>query len=111
LIDIILVFFTAVDYDSINVKTREFLRQLETVTAWEKNQISNVVDSVPVWETDMRLIALNYIFNFFTFDILACIPGLLTYEKELTLYPFKILRIFRLPRLLSFIESLFNSYK
>jgi len=59
----------------------------------------------------MRLIALNYLSNFFVFDILACIPGLWTYEKQLSVYPFKILRILRLPRLLSFIESLFNTFK
>lgn len=59
----------------------------------------------------MRLIALNYVFNFFAFDFLACIPGLLTLEGKLSVYPFKLLRILRLPRLLSFIESLFNSFK
>lgn len=59
----------------------------------------------------MRIIALNYILSFFIFDFLACIPGLLTLERSLIVYPFKILRVARIPRLLTFIESIFGMMK
>lgn len=69
------------------------------------------MESNPLWEVDMRIIAMNYIFTFFIFDFLACVPGLLTLENSLVVYPFKILRVTRIPRLLTFIESIFEMLK
>ena len=112
LIDIVVVFFTAVPYESVHPKIRVYCRQIVNYFCLTgKDKISNVVESIAYWETDIRMLALNYALNFFVFDFLACVPGLMTRERRLVVYPFKVLRILRLPRLLSFVESLLNSYK
>lgn len=52
----------------------------------------------------MRIIAFNYITSYFLFDILAIAPGLVTKEKKLKYYPFKLLRIVRIPRIMEFLK-------
>lgn len=54
----------------------------------------------------MKLITVEYLRTNFIFDFLACIPGLLTGEDLLWLYPFKILRIIRLSRIITFLDKL-----
>lgn len=58
------------------------------------------------WEVNLKLITVEYIRTNFIFDFLACVPGLLTGEKVLWLYFFKILRINRLSRIITFLTEL-----
>lgn len=59
----------------------------------------------------MSIIAVNYFLSYFVLDFLACVPGLLTKEQNLTVYPLKILRVVRMPRLMQFLEYIFNRLK
>lgn len=63
------------------------------------------------WEKNLKLITVEYIRTNFIFDCLACIPGLITGEDVLWLYPFKVLRIIRLPRIVTFLEKLSSLLK
>lgn len=54
----------------------------------------------------MKLITVEYIRTNFIFDFLACVPGLLTGEKVLWLYLFKMLRVNRLSRIIAFLTKL-----
>jgi hypothetical protein len=49
---------------------------------------------------------VEYLRTFFVFDFFACMPGLLSAETVLWLYPFKVLRIIRLQRLHAFLNKL-----
>ena len=54
----------------------------------------------------MKHITVEYLRTNFILDFLACVPGLLTGEDILWLYPFKILRIIRLSRIITFLDKL-----
>lgn len=58
------------------------------------------IEATTFWEKDMRILAVNYLLSYFFFDFFACIPGLITQEKKLKVYPFKLLRVIRMPRLM-----------
>lgn len=58
------------------------------------------------WEVNLKLITVEYIRTNFIFDFLACVPGLLTGEKVLWLYLFKMLRVNRLSRIIAFLNKL-----
>lgn len=58
------------------------------------------------WEVNLKLITVEYIRTNFIFDFLACVPGLLTGEKVLWLYLFKMLRVNRLSRIIAFLTKL-----
>lgn len=63
------------------------------------------------WEVNLKLIAVEYFRSNFIFDFLACIPGLITGEQVLWLYPFKVLRVVRLSRIITFLNKLSNLLK
>jgi len=52
----------------------------------------------------MRIIAFNYITTYLLFDVLAIAPCLVTKEKKLKYYPFKVLRVVRIPRIMEFLK-------
>ena len=52
----------------------------------------------------MRIIAFNYMSTYFLFDALAIAPNLVTKEKKLKFFPFKLLRIVRIPRIMDFLK-------
>jgi hypothetical protein len=108
LIDIFLVFFTAVPSASISKSVRKYF---ELKNAKNQPTVAIAIDAVPYFEKDMKIIALNYVTSYFTFDFLACVPGLLTNESLLVMYPFKILRVIRLPRILQFLQDIFEKIK
>jgi len=47
----------------------------------------------------MRIIAYNYITTYFLIDVLATVPCIITEEKNLNYYPFKLLRVGRITRI------------
>jgi len=55
---------------------------------------------------NLKLITVEYLRTNFIFDFLSCIPGLLTGETVLWLYPFKVLRVIRLGRIITFLDKL-----
>jgi hypothetical protein len=54
-----------------------------------------------VSDTTRQMCRVNFIFDF-----LACVPGLLTGEEVLWLYPFKVLRMIRILRIVTFLDKL-----
>ena len=69
------------------------------------------IEATTFWEKDMRILAVNYFLSYFIFDFFACVPGIITREANLTVYPFKLLRIIRMPRLMQFLEYIFSRLK
>ena len=69
------------------------------------------IEAVPYWEKDMKILAANYFVSYFIFDFLACVPGLLTRERILNVYPFKVLRAIRIPRLMCSLKYIFEKLK
>ena len=51
---------------------------------------------------DMKVIAMLYLRRNFALDLLACLPCLLTKERVLGLYIFKLLRLIKIPRLVAY---------
>ena len=51
---------------------------------------------------DMKVIASLYLRRHFFFDALACLPCLLTKERVLGLYIFKLFRLIKIPRLVAY---------
>ena len=89
LIDIILVFFTAAELD----------KRIDTSGTEIKQQRNPKNKSVFMrYEYNMKRIAKRYLLTYFIFDILTCLPTLLTYNNIPSLYYFKILRFLQLPR-------------
>ena len=80
-IDIILVFFTAVELPptrwKTNLKKQHDTKDLNVFTRYEYNMIK---------------IAKTYLFKFLIFDLLACLPTLLTLNKRRGLYYLKIFK-------------------
>lgn len=58
------------------------------------------------WEVNLKIITYEYIKQNFWLDFLACFPGLLTGEQVLWLYPFKVLRVSRISRIITFLKQL-----
>jgi len=88
------------------------MRKLYTKTREEElKEFVIGIEAQEFLEKDMAIIAVNYLLSYFVLDFLACVPGLLTMEKKLTFYPFKILRVVRMPRLMQFLEYIFNRLK
>ena len=58
------------------------------------------------WEVNLRVITIEYLrLNFYS-DFLACVPGLLTFENVLWLYPFKLFRVARILRIITFLNQM-----
>ncbi len=51
----------------------------------------------------MKLITVEYIRTNFIFDILSCVPLIVTRESVIWLYPFKIFRVTKMSRIIDFI--------
>jgi hypothetical protein len=58
------------------------------------------------WEVNLRVITMEYLRLNFYFDFLACVPGLLTFENVLWLYPFKLFRVARILRIITFLNQM-----
>ena len=61
--------------------------------------------------TTVQEIALGYIKATFFFDMLACLPGLVTIESDPIYYYFKVFRYLQMPRLFDQVEALVKKAK
>lgn len=80
----------------ISESTREFFqdKQVEKVIA---------IKFEKTWEVNLKLITVEYIRTNFILDFLSCVPLIVTQERVLWLYPFKIFRVTRVSRIIDFI--------
>jgi len=101
LIDIVLTCFTALRSRDISDKTRQLVKNEEDD---EQTNIQVAIKFESEWEVNLKLITVEYLRTNFLLDFLACVPGLLTGETVLYLYPFKILRMIRLNRIITFLD-------
>jgi hypothetical protein len=72
----------------------------------EEQKVQVAIKFESEWEVNLKLITTEYLRTNFVFDFLASVPCLLTGEKVLILYAFKIFRVIRLFRIITFLQML-----
>jgi hypothetical protein len=103
LFDIALTCFTALRSRDVSDTTRQMCKPNEDE---EEQKVKVAIKFESEWEVNLKLITVEYLRTNFIFDFLACVPGLLTGETVLWLYPFKILRMIRILRIVTFLDKL-----
>lgn len=103
-IDIVIVFLTPIKQTEVDEKTKEWFagkhKQGDNPEGSQTFSVATAQESE--WVIDMRLLAWEYAKTHLLWDALACLPGLLTLEKILWLYLFKVLRFLKITRVLTF---------
>lgn len=98
LVDIILTCFTARRSNDISESTRQQLKKQNG------DDMSNpAIKYTPEWECNIKIISLEYLKTDCIQDILACVPLILTFESIVVLYPFKILRVTKIKKVIRFL--------
>ncbi len=100
LTDIIITCFTAQRSRDISDATRQLFI---TDNKDEDQKVQVAIKFESEWEVNLKLITTEYLRTNFVFDFLASVPCLLTGEKVLYLYAFKIFRVIRLFRIITFL--------
>jgi hypothetical protein len=103
LFDIALTCFTALRSRDVSDTTRQMCRVNDEE---EEQKVKVAIKFESEWEVNLKLITVEYLRTNFIFDFLACVPGLLTGENVLWLYPFKVLRMIRILRIVTFLDKL-----
>lgn len=101
LIDIVITCFTALRSRDVSDTTRQMCKVSDEE---EDSRVKVAIKFESEWEVNLKLITVEYLRTNFIFDFLSCVPGLLTGERVLWLYPFKILRMIRLSRIITFLD-------
>lgn len=94
--------FTALRSRDISDTTRQYVKSKDAEE--EESKVKVAIKFESEWEVNLKLITVEYLRTNFIFDFLACVPGLITGENVLWLYPFKVLRIIRLSRIITFLD-------
>jgi len=94
ILDIMITFFTA-------MLRNECKQQIE-----EEKDKTDTQYSSSVFEINMKVIANEYLHANLVFDILACLPSMIALERVLWLYPLKLFRLFKVPRMMAFQDML-----
>jgi hypothetical protein len=107
-IDMVLTCFTAIRSRDISEATRlQFARKEEERSKQkEKNRVKVAIKFESEWEINLKMITVEYLRHNFWMDFLACIPGLLTLEQMVWLYPFKAFRVARIFRISTFLKQM-----
>ena len=108
MIDIFMTCFTAMRSRDVSDATRQYCKVTDDKED-QKVQVSIKFESE--WEVNIKLITVEYVRTNFILDFLACVPGILTGEDILWLYPFKVLRLTRIFRIIIFLEKLSSLLK
>ena len=109
LLDILVVFFTPIPLTD----TSEYILnwRAENMKQDKLGKFNAVEEKGNEMLIDMRYIAGEYLRSHFAMDFLACFPGFVTMESVLWLYPFKVLRLNKIPRLMAFQNKIANILK
>ena len=104
-IDIILVFFTAVELPPTRRKSNE--HEKPSILKDKKKEKEVMVDrDFSRYEYNMIKIAKTYLLRFLVFDLLACMPTLITLNHNKTVYLLKLFKFLQIIRIYEQIQIL-----
>ena len=99
LFDIVLTCFTARRSNDISESTRQYLKKRN-----DDDMVNPAIKYTPEWEKNIKVISLEYLKTDMIQDLLACVPLIITVESVVVLYPFKILRVTKIKKVIRFLQ-------
>ena len=97
-VDVMLVFFTAVELPPTRRKNRDS-EKASIVREGKKDSKETVDRDFNRYEYNMIKIAKTYLLRFLIFDLLACMPTLITLNHNKTVYLLKLFKFLQIIRI------------